>query len=108
MTSVINLSALYPNPRFVFDHRAVQSACGGRGGRGPDRGGPWRRRMSNGVEASLRRLGTDYIDLYQIHFPDVRTPIEETMRALDDLVRQSKARYIGCSNFAAWAGGGGP
>jgi aryl-alcohol dehydrogenase-like predicted oxidoreductase len=54
------------------------------------------------IEASLRRLRTDYIDLYQYHFPDPQTPIEETLRALDDLVRQGKVRYVGCSNFAAW------
>jgi aryl-alcohol dehydrogenase-like predicted oxidoreductase len=54
------------------------------------------------VEGSLRRLKTDYIDLYQYHFPDPQTPIEETMRALDDLVRQGKVRYLGCSNLAAW------
>jgi aryl-alcohol dehydrogenase-like predicted oxidoreductase len=65
-------------------------------------GGASRRYILEAVEASLRRLGTDYIDLYQIHFPDARTPIEETMRALDDVVRQGKARYIGCSNFAGW------
>ena len=51
---------------------------------------------------SLRRLQTDYIDLYQVHFPDLKTPIEETMRALDDLVRGGEVRYIGCSNFRAW------
>jgi aryl-alcohol dehydrogenase-like predicted oxidoreductase len=54
------------------------------------------------VEDSLRRLKTDYIDLYQYHFPDPLTPIEETLRALDDLVRQGKVRYIGCSNLSAW------
>lgn len=54
------------------------------------------------VDASLKRLKTDYIDLYQYHFPDPRTPIEETLRALDDLVRQGKVRYIGCSNLPAW------
>jgi aryl-alcohol dehydrogenase-like predicted oxidoreductase len=54
------------------------------------------------VEASLRRLGTDYIDLYQVHGPDWFTPMEETMRTLDDLVRQGKVRYIGCSNYYAW------
>lgn len=52
-------------------------------------------------DASLRRLGTDYIDLYQVHGWDIRTPIEETLRALDDLVRQGKVRYIGCSNWSA-------
>jgi aryl-alcohol dehydrogenase-like predicted oxidoreductase len=54
------------------------------------------------LEASLKRLQTDWIDLYQIHWPDPQTPIEETLRALDDLVRQGKVRYVGCSNFAAW------
>jgi aryl-alcohol dehydrogenase-like predicted oxidoreductase len=53
------------------------------------------------VEESLRRLRTDYIDLYQIHYPDPKTPIEETLRALDDLVKQGKVRHIGCSNFSA-------
>jgi aryl-alcohol dehydrogenase-like predicted oxidoreductase len=54
------------------------------------------------VEASLRRLKTDWIDLYQQHQPDPLTPIEETLRALDDLVRQGKVRYIGCSTLPAW------
>lgn len=54
------------------------------------------------AEASLKRLGTDYIDLYQLHIPDPLTPIEETIRALDDLVRQGKVRYVGFSNFPAW------
>jgi aryl-alcohol dehydrogenase-like predicted oxidoreductase len=54
------------------------------------------------VEASLRRLKTDWIDLYQQHLPDPLTPIEETLRALDDLTRQGKVRYIGCSNLPAW------
>lgn len=71
-------------------------------GEGPLWIGASRRYIHNAVEASLRRLGTDYIDLYQIHFPDPKTPIEETLRALDDLVRAGKVRYIGCSNFAAW------
>ncbi len=54
------------------------------------------------VEASLKRLQTDYIDLYQIHQNDAVTPLDETLRALDDLVRQGKVRYIGCSNWQAW------
>jgi aryl-alcohol dehydrogenase-like predicted oxidoreductase len=54
------------------------------------------------VEASLRRLQTDWIDLYQLHFPDPLTPIEETLRALDDLIHAGKVRYIGCSNLPAW------
>jgi aryl-alcohol dehydrogenase-like predicted oxidoreductase len=66
-----------------------------------ERGGS-RRYVFAAVEASLRRLGTDYIDLLQMHFPDADTPIEETLGALDDVVRQGKVRYIGCSNFAAW------
>ncbi|MDP2919531.1 MAG: aldo/keto reductase [Dehalococcoidia bacterium] len=66
-----------------------------------DRGGS-RYHILRAVEASLRRLQTDYIDLYQIHLPDTTTPIEETLRALDDLVRSGKVRYLGCSNFAGW------
>lgn len=57
--------------------------------------------VMSACEASLKRLKTDYIDLYQIHTPDPKTPIEETLRALDDLVKQGKVRYIGCSNFTA-------
>ncbi len=64
--------------------------------------GASRRYVMSAVEASLRRLNTDWIDLYQIHRPDPLTPIEETLRALDDLVRQGKVRYLGCSNFPAW------
>jgi aryl-alcohol dehydrogenase-like predicted oxidoreductase len=64
--------------------------------------GASRRYIMNAVEDSLRRLGTDWIDLYQIHRPDPLTPIEETLRALDDLVRHGKVRYVGCSGFAAW------
>ena len=71
-------------------------------GEGPLWSGASRRYVFEAVEASLRRLGTDYIDLYQIHFPDTRTPFEETLRAMDDVVRQGKVRYIGCSNFAGW------
>ncbi|MBL8629504.1 MAG: aldo/keto reductase [Rhodospirillaceae bacterium] len=65
-------------------------------------GGGSRGYIMKAAEASLKRLGTDYIDLYQIHRPDPATPIDETMRALDDLVRQGKVRYIGHSNFAGW------
>ncbi len=61
-----------------------------------------RRYIMGAVEASLIRLRTDWIDLYQVHKADPLTPIEETMRALDDLVTSGKVRYIGCSNFAAW------
>lgn len=70
----------------------------------PDHGltGASRRYIMRAVEDSLRRLKTDWIDLYQLHQADPRTPIEETLRALDDLVRQGKVRYIGCSNLPAW------
>jgi aryl-alcohol dehydrogenase-like predicted oxidoreductase len=63
--------------------------------------GASRRYIMHAVEASLRRLRTDWIDLYQLHRPDPQTPIEETLRALDDLVRQGKVRFIGCSNLSA-------
>jgi aryl-alcohol dehydrogenase-like predicted oxidoreductase len=62
--------------------------------------GASRRTVMRTVEQSLKRLRTDWIDLYQVHFPDPNTPIEETLRALDDLVRQGKVRQIGCSNFS--------
>jgi aryl-alcohol dehydrogenase-like predicted oxidoreductase len=71
-------------------------------GDGPYSSGGSRRYVMNAVEASLRRLGTDYIDLYQMHHPDASTPIEETLSALDDLVHQGKVRYIGSSNFSGW------
>ena len=68
---------------------------------GPRKGAS-RRWIMTAVEDSLRRLKTDWIDLYQVHFPDAATPIEETLRALDDLVRDGKVRYIGCSNYRPW------
>ncbi len=71
-------------------------------GEGPHWSGASRRHMFDAVDASLSRLGTDYIDLYQVHFPDPKTPMEETMRALDDIVRSGRVRYIGCSNYAGW------
>lgn len=71
-------------------------------GEGAYRRGGSRRYIVSAVEASLKRLNTDRIDLYQMHVPDADTPIEETLRALDDLVRQGKIRYIGHSNFPAW------
>jgi len=71
-------------------------------GDGPYAGGASRRYIFQAVEASLRRLGTDHIDLYQVHVPDAKTPIEETLRALDDLARAGKVRYAGCSNFTGW------
>jgi aryl-alcohol dehydrogenase-like predicted oxidoreductase len=71
-------------------------------GDGPNDQSASRQHILTGVEASLRRLQTDYIDLYQIHRWDEQTPLEETLRTLDDLVRAGKVRYIGASNFAAW------
>ena len=70
-------------------------------GTGPNGAGLSRVNLTRALEASLRRLGTDYVDLYQCHFPDADTPIEETMAALDGFVRSGKVRYIGCSNFGA-------
>jgi aryl-alcohol dehydrogenase-like predicted oxidoreductase len=74
----------------------------GRMGPGRNDVGASRGHIMDGVEASLRRLQTDYIDLYQIHGADTVTPVEETLRALDTLVSQGKVRYIGCSNWYAW------
>jgi aryl-alcohol dehydrogenase-like predicted oxidoreductase len=73
------------------------------GDNGPDWGARASRRyVRRAVDASLRRLGTDHIDLYQVHQPDLVTPIEETLEAMADLVTEGKVRYLGCSNFAAW------
>ena len=74
----------------------------GRVGPGRNDVGASRGHIMDGIEASLRRLQTDYIDLYQIHGSDSVTPVEETLRALDTLVNQGKVRYIGCSNWQAW------
>jgi aryl-alcohol dehydrogenase-like predicted oxidoreductase len=71
-------------------------------GDGPNDAGLSRHHIIRGAEASLRRLGTDYIDLYQVHEWDGHTPLEETLHALDHLVQSGKVRYIGCSNYAAW------
>lgn len=70
------------------------------GGGGAADGGGSREHIMESVENSLQLLGTDYIDLYQHHFPDTGTPVEETLRALDDLVQQGKVRHIGCSNYS--------
>ena len=80
----------------------IATKFGGVMGKGPNERGGSRYYIMKAVEASLRRLQTDYIDLYYQHVPDPTTPIEETLRALDDLVRAGKVRYIGCCNFAAW------
>ncbi|HEY8450394.1 MAG TPA: aldo/keto reductase [Bacillota bacterium] len=84
------------------DQVVLATKCGMEIGSSPNDRGSSRAHIFREVEGSLRRLGTDYIDLYQIHEFDATTPLEETLRALDDLVRQGKVRYIGCSNYAAW------
>lgn len=84
------------------DKFVVATKCRIRTGVGPNDEGLSRRHILRSVENSLRRLKTDYIDLYQAHSPDPETPLEESLRAFDDLVRQGKVRYVGCSNFPAW------
>jgi aryl-alcohol dehydrogenase-like predicted oxidoreductase len=74
----------------------------GQMGSGPNDSGLSRQHILNAVEASLERLQTDYIDLYQVHSPDQETPLDETLQAMDDLVRAGMVRYIGCSNYPAW------
>src|SRR6266536_5072591 len=74
----------------------------GQMGPGPNDTGLSRHHIMDGIEASLTRLQTDYIDLYQAHWDDRETPLDETLRAFDDLVRQGKVRYIGASNYHAW------
>jgi aryl-alcohol dehydrogenase-like predicted oxidoreductase len=80
----------------------LATKCWGRMGPGPNDIGSSRLHVIQACEASLKRLDTDYIDLYQIHAFDALTPLEETLRALDDLVSAGKVRYIGCSNYAGW------
>ena len=80
----------------------IATKVASRTGPGPNDVGLSRKHILQEVEGSLHRLKTDYIDLYYVHRPDYDTPLEETLRTLDDLVRQGKVRYIGCSNFYAW------
>lgn len=84
------------------DQVVIATKVRGAMGQGPNDQGLSRLHIFNAVEASLRRLDTEYIDLYQTHYFDENTPIEETLIALDDLVRQGKVRYAGCSNYPAW------
>ena len=86
-------------PRTDF---VLATKVNGATGKGPNDRGSSRGHIMNAVKASLKRLGTDYIDVYQIHGQDPLAPVEETVRALDDLVRQGYVRYVGCSNWAAW------
>lgn len=80
----------------------VATKCFGAMGPRPWDRGLSRKHMLEAIEGSLRRLRTDYVDLYQLHHPDPSTPIEESLRALDDIVRSGKARYVGCSNYYAY------
>jgi aryl-alcohol dehydrogenase-like predicted oxidoreductase len=80
----------------------IATKVGNRTGPGPNDSGASRQHILEACEASLRRLRTDYIDVYQIHSPDRDTPIAETLEALNDLIRQGKVRYIGCSNYFEW------
>jgi aryl-alcohol dehydrogenase-like predicted oxidoreductase len=84
------------------DRVIVSTKATFRAGEGPNDVGSSRHHLLRAVEGSLRRLGTDYIDLFQLHGFDAQTPVEETLGALDDLVRSGKIRYIGCSNFSGW------
>lgn len=84
------------------DQIVLTTKIAGTLGEGPNRGRLNRLNLISGVEASLQRLQTDYIDLYLMHSFDPNTPLDETLRALDDIVRQGKVRFIGCSNFVAW------
>jgi aryl-alcohol dehydrogenase-like predicted oxidoreductase len=80
----------------------IATKTGAPTGSRPNDSGLSRRHIMQAVEQSLKRLQTDYIDLYYAHFPDYETPLDETLRAFDDLVHQGKVRYIGCSNFPVW------
>lgn len=84
------------------DRLLISSKATFRIGSGPDDIGSSRRHLVAACEASLRRLGADHIDLWQLHAFDALAPIEETLRAMDDLVRAAKVRFIGCSNFPGW------
>jgi aryl-alcohol dehydrogenase (NADP+) len=84
------------------DRIILATKCFGRSGPSRWDQGNSRKHILDAVDASLRRLGTDYIDLYQLHGPDAETPIDETLRALEDVVRAGKVRYVGCSNFLAY------
>jgi aryl-alcohol dehydrogenase (NADP+) len=80
----------------------LATKCSGATGPRPWDRGLSRKHVLDAIDASLRRLGTDHVDLYQLHHPDPRTPMDETLRAMDDVVRAGKARYIGCSNYHAY------
>jgi aryl-alcohol dehydrogenase-like predicted oxidoreductase len=115
----IDTADVYPVPPFVEtagrteeivgawlegkrEQYVLATKCRMRVGPGPNDEGLSRRHIMKAAEDSLRRLRTDYLDLYQSHSHDPETPFDETLRAFDDLVRQGKVRYVGCSNYAAW------
>jgi 1-deoxyxylulose-5-phosphate synthase len=88
--------------RGARDRIVLATKCRGQMGGNANDQGLSRKHIISACDASLRRLGVDYIDLYQVHAPDPSTPIEESLRALDSLVQSGKVRYIGCSNYPAW------
>jgi aryl-alcohol dehydrogenase-like predicted oxidoreductase len=88
--------------RIQRDKVILATKVRGNMGGGPENEGLSRQHIQKSVEDSLRRLQTDTLDLYQAHWPDMHTPIEETLRAFDELVKQGKIRYFGASNYAAW------
>ncbi|HEY5705184.1 MAG TPA: aldo/keto reductase [Terrimicrobiaceae bacterium] len=94
-------SSARPSPVGVTKCSSLRRAAFG-SATGQTTRGSSRHHLIRAVEGSLRRLGTDYIDLYQLHTFDAQTPVEETLATLDDLVRAGKIRYIGCSNFSGW------
>ncbi len=101
MSEEITGRAIVNSGRKRSDIVLATKANGGTG-KGPNDRGSSRGHIMDAVKGSLKRLNTDYIDLYQIHAQDELTPVEETMRALEDLVQQGHVRYIGVSNWAAW------
>ncbi len=84
------------------DDIVLATKCRMNMGEKPNQGGLSRKYIMSAIDASLHRLGVDYVDLYQVHAPDPATPIEETMDALNEVVRSGKARYLGCSNYQAY------
>jgi 1-deoxyxylulose-5-phosphate synthase len=84
------------------DDFVLATKCRMNMGTGANDGGLSRKHVLAAIDASLSRLGTDYVDLYQVHAPDPETPIDETLGALDSIVQSGKARYVGCSNFQTW------
>lgn len=95
------IGAWFKKSRIPRDRLVIATKVRGKMGDGPHSEGLGREHIFIAVEASLKRLGVEYIDLYQSHSSDPATPIEETLRAFDDLVRQGKVRFVGCSNYSA-------